>query len=68
VIRQKSLAVVAPLMDPAAGVEAMRRILIDQARQKQSQRRGGGRRRQDIEHQEIAAAEPSLDVSMGSHY
>jgi RNA polymerase sigma factor (TIGR02999 family) len=45
-----------------AAAEAMRRILIDQARQKQSQRRGGGRRRQDIEHQEIAAAEPSLDV------
>ena len=46
----------------AAAAEAMRRILIDQARHKQSQRRGGDRRRQDIEHQEIAAAEPSLDV------
>src|SRR5947207_6250872 len=31
-----------------AAAEAMRRILIDQARHKQSQRRGGGRRRQDI--------------------
>jgi RNA polymerase sigma factor (TIGR02999 family) len=45
-----------------AAAEAMRRILIDQARHKQSQRHGGGRRREDIEHQEIAAAEPSLDV------
>src|SRR5437588_6512658 len=45
-----------------AAAEAMRRILIDQARHKQSQRRGGGRRRQDIECHEIAAAEPSLDV------
>ena len=45
-----------------AAAEAMRRILIDQARHKQSQRRGGGLRRQDIEQQQIAAAEPSLDV------
>jgi RNA polymerase sigma factor (TIGR02999 family) len=45
-----------------AAAEAMRRILIDQARHKQSQRHGGGRRREDIEHQQIAAAEPSLDV------
>src|SRR4051794_16424406 len=45
-----------------AAAEAMRRILIDQARHKQSQRRGGGRLRQDIEYHEIAAAEPSLDV------
>jgi RNA polymerase sigma factor (TIGR02999 family) len=40
----------------------MRRILIDQARQKRSQRRGGGRKRQELEHVEIAAPEPSLDV------
>jgi RNA polymerase sigma factor (TIGR02999 family) len=46
----------------SAAAEAMRRILIDQARHKQSQRGGGGRRRHDIEHQQIAAAEPSLDV------
>jgi RNA polymerase sigma factor (TIGR02999 family) len=45
-----------------AAAEAMRRILIDQARHKQSQRRGGGHRRQDIEHHQIAAPEPSLDV------
>jgi RNA polymerase sigma factor (TIGR02999 family) len=46
----------------AAAAEAMRRILIDQARHKQSQRQGGGRQRQDLEHLQIAAAEPSLDV------
>jgi RNA polymerase sigma factor (TIGR02999 family) len=46
----------------SAAAEAMRRILIDQARHKQSQRQGGGRRRQDIEHHQIAAPEPSLDI------
>ena len=40
----------------------MRRILIDQARHKQSQRQGGGRRQHDLEYFQIAAAEPSLDV------
>jgi RNA polymerase sigma factor (TIGR02999 family) len=40
----------------------MRRILIDQARHKQSQRHGGGRARRPLEHAEIAAPEPSLDV------
>ena len=46
----------------AAAAEAMRRILIDQARHKQSQRHGGGRARRPLEHVEIAAPEPSLDV------
>jgi RNA polymerase sigma factor (TIGR02999 family) len=46
----------------AAAAEAMRRILIDQARHKQSLRQGGGRKRQPLEHAEIAAPEPSLDV------
>src|SRR5205809_1940741 len=46
----------------AAAAEAMRRILIDQARQKQSQRRGGDRQRQDLEQLPIVAPEPSLDV------
>jgi RNA polymerase sigma factor (TIGR02999 family) len=46
----------------AAAAEAMRRILIDQARQKQSQRRGGDRQRQEFEQHPIAAPEPSLDV------
>jgi RNA polymerase sigma factor (TIGR02999 family) len=44
----------------AAAAEAMRRILIDQARYKKAQRRGGGRHR--LEHVEIAAPEPSVDV------
>jgi RNA polymerase sigma factor (TIGR02999 family) len=45
-----------------AAAEAMRRILIDQARRKQSLRQGGGRERQPLEHVEIAAPEPSLDL------
>src|SRR5437016_5846971 len=46
----------------AAAAEAMRRILIDQARRKQSQRHGGGRQRVDLDDLPIAAPEPSLDV------
>ena len=46
----------------AAAAEAMRRILIDQARQKRSQRRGGGLKRQAVEHVEIAAPEPCVDL------
>jgi RNA polymerase sigma factor (TIGR02999 family) len=46
----------------AAAAEAMRRILIDQARHKHSQRRGGGRKRRPLDRVEVAAPEPSLDV------
>jgi RNA polymerase sigma factor (sigma-70 family) len=46
----------------AAAAEAMRRILIDQARRKISLKHGGNRERQDIEQVEIAASEPSLDI------
>ncbi len=46
----------------AAAAEAMRRIIIDQARHKQSQRRGGGRERLELQCIEIAAPEPSIDV------
>jgi RNA polymerase sigma factor (TIGR02999 family) len=46
----------------AAAAEAMRRILIDQARRKLSQRQGGDRKRQALEHAEIAAPERSLDI------
>ena len=46
----------------AAAAEAMRRILIDQARRKQSQRRGGKLLRHDLEELPIAAPEPSLDL------
>jgi len=46
----------------AAAAEAMRRILIDQARAKQSQRRGGGRQRHDVDRVEIVAPEPAIDL------
>src|SRR5262249_46001806 len=46
----------------AACAEAMRRILVDQARRKLSLRRGGDLQRQPIEDQEIEAPEPSMDV------
>jgi RNA polymerase sigma factor (TIGR02999 family) len=46
----------------AAAAEAMRRILVDQARKKQSAKRGGGLKRQPLEHLEIVAPEPSVDV------
>ena len=46
----------------AAAAEAMRRILVDQARQKLSLRRGGCLQRQPIEDQEIEAPEPSVDL------
>ena len=46
----------------AAAAEAMRRILIDHARHKQSLREGGALKRRPLEHVEIAAPEPSLDV------
>jgi RNA polymerase sigma factor (TIGR02999 family) len=46
----------------AAAAEAMRRILVDQARRKLSLRRGGGLQRVPLEDQEIEAAEPSVDL------
>jgi RNA polymerase sigma factor (TIGR02999 family) len=39
----------------AAAAEAMRRILIDRAREKRSQKRGGGRKRLDIDAVDLAA-------------
>jgi RNA polymerase sigma factor (TIGR02999 family) len=39
----------------AAAAEAMRRILIDNARRKRAQRHGGGQQRVNIEDQDIAA-------------
>src|SRR5262245_25215700 len=38
----------------AAAAEAMRRILIDRARQKRAQKRGGGRQRLDIDARDLA--------------
>ena len=45
-----------------AAAEAMRRILIEQARRKKSLRHGGGHGREDLEHLEIVAPEPALDI------
>jgi RNA polymerase sigma factor (TIGR02999 family) len=46
----------------AAAAEAMRRILVDQARRRLSLRRGGNLQRHPIEDGEIEAPEPSVDV------
>jgi RNA polymerase sigma factor (TIGR02999 family) len=46
----------------AAAAEAMRRILIDHARQKKSVKRGGGRTRAEIEPDRIDAPERSADL------
>lgn len=46
----------------AAAAEAMRRILVDQARRKLSLRGGGKLQRQPIEVQEIEAPEPAVDM------
>jgi RNA polymerase sigma factor (TIGR02999 family) len=46
----------------AAAAEAMRRILVDQARHKGSHKRGGGRARQDIDRLEIALPEVPEDL------
>ena len=46
----------------AAAAEAMRRIMIDQARQKESLRRGGDLQRHDVMHVEIISPEPSIDL------
>jgi RNA polymerase sigma factor (TIGR02999 family) len=46
----------------AAAAEAMRRILVDQARKKRSQKQGGGLQRHPIQDVDIVASEPSLDL------
>src|SRR3954453_14312982 len=45
-----------------AAAEAMRRILIDNARRKRTEKHGGGRRRQDLDEVEIVAGEPAEDL------
>jgi RNA polymerase sigma factor (TIGR02999 family) len=45
-----------------AAAEAMRRILVDQARRKRSRRAGGDLRRRTIENVDIAAPAPDMDV------
>ena len=46
----------------AAAAEAMRRILVDNARRKQSQKRGGGRARLDLDEFAAATSERLDDV------
>src|SRR5262249_9609902 len=46
----------------AAAAEAMRRILVDNARGKRSQKRGGGRARHHLEEARLAAPEPVEDI------
>ncbi|MCC6491388.1 MAG: sigma-70 family RNA polymerase sigma factor [Pirellulales bacterium] len=46
----------------AAAAEAMRRILVEQARRKGRLKRGGQRRRVDLDSACAASAEPSLDL------
>ena len=46
----------------AAAAEAMRRILVEQARRKGRLKRGGGRERVDLEQVEIAFAGPADDL------
>jgi RNA polymerase sigma factor (TIGR02999 family) len=46
----------------AAAAEAMRRILVDNARRKKSRKRGGDRARQEIDLSRLAAPEAAGDV------
>jgi RNA polymerase sigma factor (TIGR02999 family) len=46
----------------AAAAEAMRRILVDNARRKQACKHGGGRQRQDLDAEAVVAPEPNLDL------
>jgi len=46
----------------AAAAEAMRRILVERARQRHSQRRGGGWKCLPLDRVEVAAPEPSLNL------
>jgi RNA polymerase sigma factor (TIGR02999 family) len=46
----------------AAAAEAMRRIVIENARRKRRLRHGGGRQRLDLDGLNLAAAEPAADL------
>jgi RNA polymerase sigma factor (TIGR02999 family) len=46
----------------AAAAEAMRRILVDNARKRNSLKRGGDKARADVEPADLAAPQPSDDV------
>ncbi len=46
----------------AAAAEAMRRILVENARRKQAPKHGGGRQRQGLDADALLAPEPDLDL------
>jgi RNA polymerase sigma factor (TIGR02999 family) len=46
----------------AVAAEAIRRILIDNARRKRSRKHGGGRQRRDVDADSLVAPEPNLDL------
>jgi RNA polymerase sigma factor (TIGR02999 family) len=46
----------------AAAAEAMRRILVENARRKRSRKRGGSMARQDLDAERLAAPEPPEDL------
>ena len=46
----------------SAAAEAMRRILVDNARHKRSQKHGGGRHRQELPADALASPEPDEDL------
>jgi RNA polymerase sigma factor (TIGR02999 family) len=46
----------------AAAAEAMRHILVDQARRKQADKRGGGRRRVELNDADVAYTPPDADL------
>jgi len=46
----------------AAAAEAMRRILVENARRKQTHKHGGGRQRRDLDADALVAPEPNLDL------
>ncbi len=46
----------------AAAAEAMRRILVERAREKKRLKRGGGQHRQELGDIEVSAAVPAIDL------
>ncbi len=46
----------------AAAAEAMRRILVENARRKQAHKHGGGRQRLDLDGEALVTPEPDVDV------
>jgi RNA polymerase sigma factor (TIGR02999 family) len=46
----------------AAAAEAMRRILVENARRKETHKHGGGRQRRDLDAEAVIAPEPDADL------